>query len=127
MTKVIGMASNEELFDIIVENRNELKSAGGELVFGEIMYEAGMTEVIKEMALHHLRKQGHIKLTEQQEAVFDEARTLYSTLFEMATEEQKEMLTEMFDRLESYAARLEESGFISGYLSGYTYVKHLNY
>ncbi|OAB27853.1 hypothetical protein [Paenibacillus macquariensis] len=113
-----------ELLEATSKNGDKLSEIEGRVLFGEAMYEAGMTQVIKEMAANQV-KSVRIKDTSEITEHWDKAKGIYDQLFQVLSEDQQTSLYEMFSNLESCIIYSEENGFVEGYFHGYKYVKEL--
>lgn len=110
------------VFDSVLKNRKFLKKQEDHLSFAVSLYEAGMTEIIKLIALKKFRSEEIIIDSKNRSDLTDD---LFDKLSNLLDEEQIEVLTRMFNELESLSYSCEESAYVEGFFEGYKYMKEL--
>lgn len=98
------------------------------LEIGTAFFEAGMVEVLKDIAVSQMDRQNHYQTLENSKTVVDtrlECEAAYQNLFGQLTPEQQNLLEKFDDQWAGHASALEGDQFIAGFIHGYAFLKTL--
>lgn len=104
-------------------DENEIKELHPVLGFGADCYEAGMIEVLKELAERELMNLPPIKLSELTNGYQGKVDLHYLLLKNALTPQQIKLLEEYSDQFEFLNGSAASDYFIAGFLHGYRYLK----
>lgn len=122
----IAMVALDNLFKVAKENS---KNLGEDLNYSTELYEAGMKDVLREVAYKKLLEIEHTFQYKSQEYknAGEDAVNSYDLLKEQLQNQNQQSLLLDVEAAYNYLAALEsEQHFIRGYVEGYKFVKELN-